>query len=414
MTKTNFARLLAAIAITFAIANFASSAAAAGRQAYVMLSGWGLYPPASRQSPIAGAMSDIAKAHVAGIVYGTLGVPPWIRKNRDVPDAFDPNAYNSQLFSLARSEGATLWLQLRYYDNWVQVNGQGRNITAPEITNDGAMRNAFVAAAMETIGAYAEAFPRDCTIILGEEETPYHARLGGGLFWAGEQLWDQSVKKGPGEHLSPSRTIEENFVRQYASVNSILISAIRKQHASCRIGLHIGHYPLYQKLDGKSEYALALSSMPRIDFTFYDLYQKVSPNEADFVDKLSKRVAILKQMGQNVYYLAQLHTTNAFGHGGGRTPSAAGIDRTVALAERLGVSGLGYYTKNAAPTMCGAGQAANENEPPPTARFTAKCDPTEDGNPLDPNARGQNMVFDGSPARWRYGLGKLQGFLGAR
>lgn len=400
--------------ISAAVGLAAAAAAAGARQAYVMLSGWALYPQLSRQSPIAHALADIAQARVAGIVYGTLGIPPWIRKNRNIPDTFDPNEYNSRLFAMARDAGATLWLQLRYYDNWVRANGQERNITAPEISSDATLRGAFVSAAMESVDAYAEAFPGGCTIILGEEETPYHARLGSGLFWAGQSLWDQSPKKGAGEHLSQNRTVEDNFIQQYASVNSILISAIRKKHASCRIGLHIGHFPLYQKIGGRSEYGIALSEMPRVDFTFYDLYEKVSPNEADFADKLSTRVALLKQMGQNVYYLAQLHTTNAFGHGGGRTPSAAAIDRTVALAERLGVAGMGYYTKNAAPTMCGTGQAANDNNPPPKRRIRAVCDPVEDRDPLDPNLQGQKMVYDGSPVRWRYGLDKLQGFLGAR
>ena len=114
MRARNFARVVAvAVMISAAVGLAAAAAAAGARQAYVMLSGWALYPQLSRQSPIAHALADIAQARVAGIVYGTLGIPPWIRKNRNIPDTFDPNEYNSRLFAMARDAGATLWLQLR-------------------------------------------------------------------------------------------------------------------------------------------------------------------------------------------------------------------------------------------------------------------------------------------------------------
>src|SRR5947199_10399887 len=81
------------------------------RQAYVMISGWGLYPaldspadPAS--STLRSTLSDLGKSGVSGIVYGTLGVPPQIRKKAKLPDDFDPNAYNQALFQLAKGNKA--------------------------------------------------------------------------------------------------------------------------------------------------------------------------------------------------------------------------------------------------------------------------------------------------------------------
>jgi hypothetical protein len=45
---------------------------------------------------------------------------------------------------------------------------------------------------------------------------------------------------------------------------------------------------------------------------------------------------------------------------------------------------------------------------------TAGCNPSEDADPLDPNLEGRKMVFDNALARWRYGLAKLDRFLGAQ
>jgi len=134
------------------------------------------------------------------------------------------------------------------------------------------------------------------------------------------------------------------------------------------------------------------------DFTLYDLYEKVSRTDADFREKLVTRVKLLKELGQPVYYLAQLHTTNNFGAGGGRTLSAKQIEDIYQLARELGVDGFGYYSKNAVPTAC-------------TATASAKgCDPEEDGSRLDPNTTAQNMVWQSSPKRWEFGLSRLIAF----
>ncbi len=120
---------------------------------------------------------------------------------------------------------------------------------------------------------------------------------------------------------------------------------------------------------------------------------------------------MLKQLGQKVYYLAQLHTTNAFGHGGGRTPSAQQIERTLSLARTLGVDGFGYYTKNAMPTVCTkeSMQRGYWESPqgPPKRISTDGCNPDEDLRPLDPNLSGQQMVYQNSLGRWQFGISKL-------
>lgn len=370
-----------------------SLAATAAEQHYVMISGWGLYPdPAS--ASLQTALSEIGKAHVSGIAYGTLGVEPRIRAKARLNADFDPNTYNRSLFALAKVRNANLWLQLRYYDNWIG----NANLTAPGILSNPASAKTFLQSAMASVRTYAEAYPNACTIILGEEETLYHAKGGGGLFWAGQQLWDASAKLTGDQALRHSASLDEWFVDQYTGITRLLMQQIRSDYPHCRVGLHIGHEPLYQNIGDTPIYGVILRKLQPLvpDFTFYDLYEKISKTDADFRDKLIARVKLLKALGQPVYYLAQLHTTNAFGAGGGRTPSAGEIEETANLARQLGVDGFGYYTKNAIPTKCMESTAGQ-----------AGCNAREDRNPLDPNATGQNMVWQSSPRRWQFGLSKL-------
>jgi hypothetical protein len=391
-------------ALIFLSAALLSASAGTARRAYVMISGWALYPSLQASPAIETVLATLARDHIAGIVYGTLGIAPRIRAKAHLVPDFDPNTYNQALFKLARSRKADLWLQLRYYDNWVSAAGEpAANLTAPRILSDAAVERSFLASAMDAVRPYAEAWPRSCTIILGEEETLYHAKDGGGLFWAGQSQWDASPKLESGQYLKHSAALDEQFVATFAGINRLLIRRIRNHYPACRVGIHIGHAPLYQLLVGKPVYQLILQKLQPLtpDFTFYDLYDKISKTEAGFRAKLTDRIKLLHDLGQPVYYLAQLHTTNDFGAGGGRTPSAAQIDATFQLARQLGVEGFGYYTKNAVPTFCTASTAAS----------SARCDAAEDASPLDPNTTAQNMVWESSPRRWEYGLSRLVNFL---
>lgn len=374
-----------------------------------MISGWGLYPPLrSPDDPAASALrnalSSLGKNGVSGIVYGTLGVAPRIRAKARLSPDFDPNAYNRDLFMLARERKADLWLQLRYYDDWVSAAGSApANLTAPQVLSDPAIERAFMQSAMAAVRVYAEAFPGACVVILGEEETMYHSMEGGGLFWAGKEVWNHSAKLGGGQYLQRRTVLDELFVANFTGINRLLIGQIKRAHPGCRVGIHIGHAPLYQKIGDRPVYEVILQKLGPLspDFTFYDLYDKISKTEGDFRSKLTDRVRLLRALGQPVYYLAQLHTTNDFGAGGGRTPSAEQIDETFHLAEQLGVEGFGYYTKNAVPTMCMKSNASTAEG----------CNAREDLAPLDPNVTAQNMVWESSPQRWEYGLSKLTRFL---
>jgi hypothetical protein len=392
--------LVGLIVLTWvAIGRSAAIDALARRSAFMMVSGYGLYPPIDDSTDPASvalthALTQLGERHISGIVYGTLGIAPQIAAK--LPSPIDPNDYNKALFRSARKKGANLWLQLRYYDNQVELGKGPRNLTAPSIIGKPDIQAAFVAAAMDTVAVYQDAYPKTCTIILGEEETIYHSERGGGLFWAGENLWNESLKKD--DSLKESKALDKVFADRFAAINQILIARIRQAYPSCRIGVHIGHAALYRTINNRSVYQVILEKMPPLDFTFYDLYEKISKTDADFVTKLEERIKLLKQLGQTVYYLAQIHTTNNFGHGGGRAPSKEEINMTFCHAKDLGVIGFGYYTKNAVPTrICTV--AGGE------------CT-TEDLDPLDPNSTGQEMVYQNSLVRWKYGLSKLSEFLG--
>lgn len=387
---------------------------------FVMLSGYGLYPPIDQPSdPASAALSkaldDIARDHVAGIVYGTLGALPYAGVLP--PGVRTANAYNTALFNLARARGATTWLQLRYYDNQIDIAGTPTNLTAADIISDQQNRTAFLDAAMATVDTYEQTFPTACTVILGEEETMYHSKMGGGLFWAGKAMWDNPAvpKGGAGNaYLQHSTALDNLFVQNFSTINTMLINAIRQKYPRCSIGIHIGHDPLLENIGNTPVYQLILAKLPPLDFTFYDLYEKISKTDADFFTKLTDRVTLLKSLRQKVYYEAQLHTTNNFGSGDGRTPSKSEIDETLALAEKLGVDGFGYYSKNAAPTICTRATIAQgywQDPRKPADRIaTTGCNPSEDLDPLDPNTSGQQMVYQNSLARWQYGLARLVSF----
>lgn len=392
----------AAAVLILALLGTPMMSAASDAPTYAMVSGWGLYPALNNATDPAtasllAALSEIGRDRVSGIAYGTLGVAPRIRAKANLGDDFDPNAYNRRLFQLARQANANLWLQLRYYDNWIA----GANLTAPQILSDPSAANAFLQSAMAAVRTYENAYRDNCTVILGEEETIYHSKDGGGLFWAGQEAWDRSAKRAGGQYLRPNAALDEAFVESFTAINRLLIGKIRSEYPGCRVGIHIGHEPVYQTMGDTTGYGLILRKLAplKVDFTFYDLYEKISRTDSDFREKLSERIPLLKSLGPPVYYLAQLQTTNSFGAGGGRTPSAAEIDETADMAKRLKVDGFGYYTKNAVPTLCDKSTAS-----------TAGCNALEDLNPLDPNTIGQSMVWQSSPGRWSYGLSKLASF----
>ncbi len=347
------------------------------RLAFMMISAWHLAPYS--ESYLDHALRDIAKAGAAGIVYATSGelTEFFARKGLSVGET----AYNTMIYRMAARRGARLWLQLRVYANRVPdpASGKRRNFTAREILRDRGKRQSFLREARREFSAYNRFFRDACRVILFEEAGIYHSPGGGGRFWSSRA---RRLRK---------RTVRADrmFASRMARMTRLLKRMILRVNPSCKVGIHLGH-SAFLDLPVLTEWMRWLERKgARPDFIFYDFYLKSQKDFASYERKLSRRADYVKNVLKLPFlHLAQLHTMNAFQHGGGLTPSKAELDAIAALDDRLCVDGMGFYTKNALPTQ------------------------NRENAPLAPNTRGQGAVLETSKERWDYGLRLLRRFLG--
>ena len=334
-----------------------------------MVSAYGLEP----YSPayIDNVLADLARDHVPGVIYSDLGQTQ--SRLAHSGSSVDALALNHSIFRAAKAAGAGLWLQLRVYGNQLSLgDAQPRNLTAEEILASPQAAATFMGAVKHDFSVYNESFSSSCRVIVFEEAGIYHQPQGGGLFWSSSE---QSLGH-------PTSFWDGVFAKRFAGVFSLTRQAIRSVNPSCSVGAHIGH----SALNNPSPLEAAFHDMGpnRPDFVYYDFYLKSQPDSNTYFGLLAERGRLIEQgLNEKAYFLGQLHTMNAFQHGGGRTPSKAEIDATVQHAREDGFSAIGFYTKNALPT--------------------------EDfsNTPLDPNANGQSTVYESSKDRWDYGLLKL-------
>jgi hypothetical protein len=222
--------------------------------------------------------------------------------------------------------------------------------------------------------AYNNYFKANCRVIMFEEAGTYHATNGGGMFWSGRDV----------PRLRPNRASDDTFAARFAGLFEIAKQTIKSINPSCPVGAHLGHSAVMDKPVLQQWIARMASEQAAPDFIFYDFYLKSQPDFSAYASKLEDRANfIIHTLGLPALQLAQLHTMNNFQRGLGATPSRSEIDDIVALDERLGFTGIGFYSKNAAAT----------------ARF--------DNGPMAPNAVGQTTVYDTSKDRWDYGLLKV-------
>ncbi len=346
---------------------------ATGRHTYMMVSAWRLAPYAKPY--LFNTLADLGRIRAAGIVYATVGeLEHFLRRRKRLND-FDEIAYNRSVFRMARRLETPVWLQLRLYANRVHLPGAAErvNLTAERILKDRPARRAFLRRLMREFSAYDAQFRDSCTVIVFEEAGIYHSVQGGGRFWSSRE-----------RRVRRSRRMDALFAARMARVFRLVASRIRRRNPACRVGMHLGHSVFLDRplLARWIDWLRQKGQAP--DFIFYDFYLKAQPDYENYARKLTKRVRFVKEdLRLPLYHLAQLHTMNAFQHGGGRTPSRAEIDAIVTLDERLGVDGIGFYTKNALPTR----------------DFSNR--------PFAPNRRGQRTLYESARDRWDYGLQKL-------
>jgi len=291
------------------------------------------------------AMQKMAANDTAAIVYVTLGYDDRLGL---VTDALEHAAIY----------GTDVWLQIRAYDNAWGFNSRQLPKAKGKLTDT-----------LKPILDVYSKLQEDCKIILFEEAGIYHSPIGGGKFWA------DGNRHYAGERLRASSLWDSVFIYRFNRVFDTIKNVIRTQIPDCEVGWHIGHAATYREYKNKR----VIEHLTVPDFIMYDLYPKVSPTYASFQSKLIDRIPALAAIAP-VYYLNQLHTTNYFAHGGGRTPSFDILHNSMSLARQLGAHDLGWYTKNARATI-------NFSE-----------------NPFDPNTRAQTTVLDSSPTRYSEGL----------
>ena len=339
-------------------------------QRYMMVSGWHLEPYS--EAYLDNVLTDLARHRTAGIVYGTLGaITDYLRAEQI---GGDKSTLNRTIYAKARQFGTEIWLQMRLYDNQLDIGGAERNATAAEIISDPAAAAAFRDALLKDIDLYNHYFQHDCVVIMFEEAGIYHSPEGGGTFWSSSS---QRIAE-------PNPHDDDVFGQRMSALFSTAYRDIKSVNPRCLVGMHLGHSALVDApvLKHWFEHMEGLGTRP--DFIFYDLYLKAQPDFERYSGLLQERAALItQQLGMRALHLAQLHTMNAFQHGLGVTPSRADIDAIVALDEQLSFSGIGFYSKNAVRT----------------SHF--------DDDPFDPNQVGQATVYESSKDRWDYGLLKL-------
>lgn len=338
---------------------------------YMMVSAWHLEPYSDAY--LDNVLSDLARHRTAGIVYGTLGATTVFLRQQGA--GIDEATLNESIYRKAQRSGADLWLQLRIYDNQLMVDGaSARNVTAEEIMANPAAGAAYREALARDVQLYDRYFRQRCVVIVFEEAGIYHAPEGGGTFWS----------SSPERLRRPNYRDDNIFGERLESLFREAYRTIKSVNPACSVGMHLGHSAVEDQPVLAAWFDRLAADNARPDFVFYDFYFQAQPDFERYTRKLTERLGFITgTLRQRVMHLAQLHTMNAFQHGGGRTPSREEIDRVVQLDEQLGVSGLGFYTKNALPT-------------------------TWFGNgPFSPNSVGKATLYESAKDRWDYGLLKL-------
>lgn len=351
----------------------AVSTTARGLKRFMMVSAYHLepYSPAYLDNVLA----DLGRQQIAGIVYTALGeISSFLRKKGSSLDELE---LNRDIYERAKAQGANVWLQMRVYGNQLQTasDPQPHNYTAEEILAQPEADQAFRERVREEFGLYNKYFAGSCTVIVFEEAGIYHTPQSGGRFWSSE----------PSRIGKPNDYYDQMFVDRMTGIFAKVREEIKHINPSCSIGMHLGHSVFNNEpvLQSAMDHLRAIGAKP--DFIFYDFYLKSQPNFDAYAEKLARRASfITKALKLPAYHLAQLHTMNDFQHGLGKTLSKDEIDRIVDLSVQLGFSGVGFYSKNAAPTS------------------------DDSGGAFDANTRGQGTVYETSKDRWDYGVLKLR------
>jgi hypothetical protein len=345
---------------------------AEGMSRYMMFSAYNLEPYSG--SYIDNALADLARHDVSGILYSSLGGIARRLKSRGAKQT--EHTLNEMILDRGRELGASLWLQVREFENSIVVEpeSQPRTVTAEEILSSRSARQAFFSELEAAVSLY-NANSKSCVVVMFEEAGIYHSPQGGGTFWSSELT---ALKKR-------SLTYDQIFADRMVGLFSQAVTTIKSVNPQCSVGMHLGHSVFLNKPVLKRAMAELAAKHALPNFILYDFYLKAQRDFKTYRKVLQERGRFIRdELGVIPLHLAQLHTMNNFQHGLGKTPSRHELDRIVELTKDIGFRGIGFYTKNATPT------AHNDNEP------------------FSPNVTGQATIYQSAKDRWDYGLLKLR------
>lgn len=336
-----------------------------GTEEYMMLSAYNLEPYTDTYK--SNVLAELARNNTAGIIYSTVG---------EISEKLgeDEIDFNTRVYQEAKETDAPLWLQMRVYANEISIPGESgkHNVSASEILDkdSNVIRKALRDRVKKEFTAYNKYFADECRVIVFEEAGIYHSPQGGGTFWSDPE---PVISK-------PTEEYDYMFANRMVRLFHLLNYYIKTINPDCEVGMHLGHSVLINEdvLVERMNWLEGKGYLP--DFIFYDLYVDVQPDYSSYSKKLTERKKVMDGLGIPSMHLSQLHTTNAFQKGMGRTPSKSDIDDSIKLDDSLGFDGVGYYTKNALATI------------------------NFDEEPFYPNEKAQRTVYESSKNRWDYAM----------
>lgn len=385
------------------------------------------------------ALTSLQDTGVSAVFTTSLGYNEWNYKETHGKEGVpSERAYLKHAFTLAHDLGVPATLHIRAHH---ARSNAGEAVSAEEILSKPALREDISSRIRDIVQLYtAHISETQCRIIVFDDDSHYYSQLEGGVFWLGASFTKVAQKdptppmdgRWPLVFAPYSYQHDLLFQKHVAGLYSAIAQIIRSTAPSCEIVLFINAHIGLRTVNGTSIIGRILGDIPKElhpDALMLRLYSKSYATQKEYEKKLGELVAKYRALPATVdlklYLLAQLHTTNEQGLGGGRTPSLAQLHSTIATAQKIKIDGFGYY-----------GADWHEHAPVQMETVTTDgkqieacvydhidtgvhmvndaCSFVEDSEPLAPNKEAYRALFEPDPMygtqRWDTGVQLLKDF----
>jgi hypothetical protein len=424
---------------------------------FIFLFGFDMERPLVQNTPhysdLTAALDDLAGTGITGVVHTSLGHAEELFARSDGAKGLpDEQKHNADVFALANARGVNMWLSARIVN---AITPNGIQATFDSATSAGPLRDYFDSTFVKSVATYSgpgAPYANNCTVVLFEDDSPYHRRDGGGLYWL-EDAWPKENNMPSPLMTPPSTEHDTLYASKFPVAYMHYYSLVQKVNPTCRVGLHISNYSLTRTIEGVPVISKLLESIPasaQPSFMLFDSFMKRYATQADHKKEFTQRVMNWRKAlpdSMKVFTTAQLHTSNMVGYGLGRTPSLEQLTENIRYAKESGVDGFGYLGKDheathttlqtiaatpkeAAHIHCthiypaggmGVTHAQMGHEmmgyelPDGTYKsINKKCSAEEDVNPFAPNSKEQRLLWVPDPMsgveRWKKAVGLLKEF----